>query len=74
MILLKSIYQLNTFSKYGLLQICVSNREFINGYNRLSRDEIIDLFYFCLFSKQLIYIPEYIYQNSKFLKNVKRMI
>ena len=72
MIILKKMKQLEDFNQFGLIQICSYNRDFINGYNILRRNEIEDVLFNCLFNKNKIFIPDYIYKNEKFLKHVKK--
>ena len=40
---LKKINELDKFNVYGLYQICAFNRDHINGYSRMLRNELINL-------------------------------
>jgi len=70
MIELKNINQLKEFNVYGIKQICGYNRDYIQGYNAMNRDQIEDIFYDCIFKNETILIPDYIYNNIKYIKKI----
>ena len=64
---LKKMNELDKFNVYGLYQICSFNRDHINGYSRMLRNELINLIENVFYDKKIINIPEFIINNQKYL-------
>jgi hypothetical protein len=55
---LKKMNELDKFNVYGLYQICAFNRDHINGYSLMLRNELINLIENVFYDKKIINIPE----------------